>query len=510
MSTFEDGYNNFIRLSGGSAGAYSGDAYVGNVQAAIDKLEYAINHPGRIISNPSTDKGFLAERWHEGTFNIDAALKDSKVQAIAPDDNGIVDVVLTSGEKYQLKYYKTASKSATELSKTNLQRYKEYAAPYERSGQKPPMSQEEYFKHLESQSPNDPYYLGQGRLVPTEQLEEAKNLMWRKFLEESNGGRPEQAARYKETFDMLSNRLKSTDGTESIPLTNEESQKLAELAMEEGFDPAEWGLMPKNLIKMNYIMQQAVKAGLSAALISVVLNVAPEICGIIGALIERREIKKEQFKSLGFKAVSGSAEGFIRGSVAGAITVACESGMLGSALQGLNPGIIGAVTAITMETIKNACLLAFGKISKYEFADRCCQNLVVTACSVGLGIAAGAIGALLSPVGAVLGYMIGSFVGAVVGGFIYKGISNLILSLCIKNGWTFFGLVEQNYELPPEILKEIGFKVFEYEKYEPKIIKYDTYEPKTVEYDLFEPIKIKTTFLRRGVIGVRTIGYIWD
>lgn len=508
MSTFNEGYDTFIRLTGGDIGAFSGYAYVENVKAAIENLTYAINKPMRIISNPSTDKGFLAEWWHAGTFNINAALKDLSTRATAPDDNGIVDIILTSGEKYQVKYYKTgggSNGSAAQQAKTNYQRYREYADPYERKGLKPPKSQEEYLK---DKFPNDPYYLGQGRLVPTEQLREAKEYLRRRFLEESNGGRPEQVKRYEEAYKMLTDRLESTDGAESIPLTNEESRKLAELAMKEGFDPADWGLATEDLINMDYIMQQAFKAGLSAALVSVVLKVAPEICSIICTLIKAGKINKEQFKRFGFAAVSGSAEGFIRGSVAGAVAVACKAGKLGTALKEMDPSIIGAITAISMNIIKNSCLLAIGKISKHEFADKCCQDLMVTVCSIGLGAAASAAAALFSPAAAVFGYMIGSFVGSVVGSFIYKGIYSCVLSFCVESGSTFFGLVEQNYELPPDILEKTGAKVFEYEKFEPKIIYHDVFEPHKFEHERFEPIEIGVKFLRRGVVGVGVIGYI--
>ena len=506
MSEFEDGYDAFVRLCGSNKGAFLGNAYVGNVQSEIDKLEYIINHPERIIKRPSTDKGFLAEWWHEGTFNIDAALKDLSTRAIAPDDNGIVDIILTSGEKYQVKYYKTGIKSAVEQAKSNLQRYKEYAAPYERKGLKPPISQEEYLK---SKFPNDPYYLGQGRLIPTEQLKEAKDYLLRKLLEESNGGRPEQIKRYEEALKMLTDRLESADGAKSTPLTNAESLKLAELAMKEGFDPADWGLTTEKLIITEYILEQAFKAGLSAALISVVLEIAPKICGIIIAMLKDEEINAEQFKELGFAAIRGGAEGFIRGYVAGAITVACEAGKFGATLKNLDPSVIGAITAIAMNAVKNSCLIALGKINKHEFADRCCQDIVITAFSVGLGAAGTAAAtSLFSPAAAVFGYMIGSFVGSVVGCFVYSGIYSCVLSFCVESGSTFFGLVEQNYEMPKEILEKIGIEVFEYETIEPIIFHREVVEPIKFEYECSEPIKTGVTFLRRGVIGVGEVGYI--
>jgi len=99
-------------------------------------------------------------------------------------------------------------------------------------------------------------------------------------------------------------------------------------------------------------------------------------------------------------------------------------------------------------------------------------------------------------------------VGSVVGSFIYKGVYSCVISFCVERGSTFFGLVEQNYELPIEIIRSTGVKVFEYEKFEPIKFTPQTFAVKRFEYRKFEPIKISTTFLRRGVIGVGAVGYV--
>ena len=510
MSAFKDGYDSFVRLNGVKLGADAGGAYVGRIEDEIEKLVKALNKPIRKIDQASVNsvKGFVAEWWHEGTFNIDAALKGVKARASAPDDNGLVDIYLTSGEKYSVKYYKYGDRSAQQQAKTNRERYKEYCDQYrsKHNGENPTVTEEDYIKN---NFPDDPYYLGQGRLIPTDQMKDAQEWLKRQIAKESNGGRPEQVKRYQEALDKLTDRLKSSDGVESIPLTEEEAKELAKLAKESGFDPAEWGLTTENLVEFEYIMNQAFKAGLSAALVSVVLKIAPEVCGIICKLIKEGEVDVEQFKRLGFAAVSGGAEGFVRGTVAAAITTACKAGLMGEPLKKLNPSIIGAITAITMNTIHNACLLAIGKMHKHDFACKCAEDLVITVCSIGVG-AAGAVAAtaLFSPAAAILGYMIGSFVGSVAGSFAYKGIYSCVISFCVESGSTFFGLVDQNYELPKSILEEIGVEVFEYEKFEPIRFAYRSFQPKRFDYKRFEPIKIDITFLHRGVIGVGAIGYV--
>ena len=417
MSTFKEGYEGFIGGNSAYYGAYMGNAYVESVQSEIDRFVETINNSSRKNLKIDALKGFDSEYWQAGTFNINAAAKGLKVRAVAPDDNGLVDIVLTSGEKYQVKYYKNGSSSAAQQAKTNMERYKEYVAQYrsKHNGQDPPISMEEYIK---DKFPNDPYYMGQGRLIPTDQMKEAREWLQRKILEESNGGRPEQVKRYKETLEMLTDRLKSADGAESIPLTEKESRELARLAKEGGFDPEKWGLTTEKLITNKYIMEQAFKSGLTAAMISAALKIAPEICGMIYKLAKGKKVGAEEFKQLALSTLKGSAEGFVRGTVSAAITVSCEAGKLGSVFKGLNPTIIGAFTAITMNTIHNACLLSFGKISKNEFAGRCRQDVAVTASSMQFGAMGAAISsALFTPAASIFGYMIGSFVGSILGSY---------------------------------------------------------------------------------------------
>jgi len=37
---------------------------------------------------------------------------------------------------------------------------------------------------------------------------------------------------------------------------------------------------------------------------------------------------------------------------------------------------------------------------------------------------------------------------------------------CVESGCTFFGVVDQNCEIPPDVIDPMGLEVFEYEKIE--------------------------------------------
>ena len=69
-------------------------------------------------------------------------------------------------------------------------------------------------------------------------------------------------------------------------------------------------------------------------------------------------------------------------------------------------------------------------------------------------------------------------------------------------------LVKQDYQLPEEVLKEIGVSLFEYEEYIPNETSFDKYQPDFYEPIGYEPTTIDIKILRRGVIGVRQIAYV--
>ena len=108
----------------------------------------------------------------------------------------------------------------------------------------------------------------------------------------------------------------------------------------------------------------------------------------------------------------------------------------------------------------------------------------------------------------VVGFMIGSFVGSAIGSFAYTCGYNAVMSFCVDTGFTMFGIVEQDYTLPEDVLRAIGVEVFQYEKFTPRQFNRKVFTPTTFNRKQFEPNSIGIQVLRRGVIGVAQIGYI--
>ena len=502
MDVFNEGFDFFSDHAADFSGMQIGNVYVNTVNEEIKKFVKSVEHFKGTKSSVNTLKGDLAEFWHSGTFNIDAAVKGSKnrVQVIRSHDFGSVDV---NGKNFDgsfgLKYYKDGVESAKQQAKSVFETYKKYQS----NGGKE--SLEEFLKKRGYQDDsvlNDPVYSGQVRVIPSDQLAEATKWLERKIAEEEFK-RPEQVERYKETLRLLKDKISDNKGNESIPLSEEEAKKLARLAKEGNIDPEKMGLTTEELIRYEYVLKQAFKAGLTAATISIVLKTAPEIINAIKYLVENGEVDEEQFKKVGFAAIKGGAEGFVRGTVSAAITTACKSGLWGSVLKSVDPAVIGAVTILVMDTMKNAYGVATGKMTRYEMSNELVRTMFTTTCSLALGAVSQAF--IEVPV---LGYMIGSFVGSVVGSFTYSIAYKPAISFCIDTGFTMFGLVNQDYVLPEDVIKEIGIEVFDYDQFV-----YEEFVPERFQYNSFvvkkfEPVKLDMVFLRRGVIGINEIGFL--
>ena len=502
MQGFEEGYKYFQNNTGDFAAATLGEEYIEAVDLEIDKLVHDLKSFEGFKTDPSKLQGDIAEFWHAGTFDIQAVVHGSEHRAFVDRSHEFAsaDISTNFGDKYGLKYYNDGAASAKAQAKSVFERYKEYQ--YNGGTD----SIDSFLKdrgYTDDSVINDPIYTGQKRLIPRDQLEAAKEWLERKIAKESTI-RPEQVKRYKETLKMLTDRLDDGEGTASIPLSREEAQQLAELAKQGRIDPKELGLTTEELVTYEYILQQAFKSGLTAATISFVLKVAPEILNAINQLIQNGEISGEQFKRIGFAAIHGTAEGFIRGTISAGITAACKAGLWGEAAKAISPTVIGMAVVLVMDTMKNSYNVAIGKMTKRQMADDLIKETFIASVSLLSGTAMQTI----LPEIPVVGFMLGSFAGSIIGGFAYSTGYNLAISFCIDTGFTMFGLVRQDYVLPEDVIREIGVSVFKPSKYDASLFEPASFEPSRFEPTRFEKTEFRPFFLRRGVIGIREIGYV--
>ena len=514
----QDGWDYAGEMLGAAAGAQMGAGYIEDVDACIQALAEQINSKSGFATDPAQLKGFVAEDWHAGTFNLIATLRNSRNRAyvVGSTEHASVDIATNFGENYSLKYYVTGKASVVAQAKDVIQAYKQ-------SGASSKMSFDEYLsRYGYSNDMNEllkSVYNGQGRIIPSDQLKDAVDFLKREIAKESmkDGiNRSAVCAKYEETLSRLSDRIRDGKGIESIPLTKEEAEAIAALCKEGKFRPEDFGISMVSLVKPEYVLQQALKSGASAAIMTVVFELAPYVFRTIMHLIQEGEISLDDLRETGFKTLSGSAEGFLRGSVSSAITIAARSGQLGESLMNIDAGVVGAITFLVISTAKNSFLVASGKMTGKQMGVELSKQILIS----GMSLAGGTVGQLVLPELPVLGYMLGSLVGSLAASVVIFTSEHFLLAFCVRNDFTCWGLVEQNYELPPEVLQSIGYETAQLDNVQfednPDLerVELETAELETVELentkDDFRQDEdwVCFQFLRRGVVGFYKVGYV--
>lgn len=490
-SAVEQGWDFAAHLVGANFAADAGYDYVNKVVTAINQLEDNINnHPyrGQDIAH---FKGYVLEEWGSGTFNVDAVARNSvdRASVLHSNEKWSVDVALDSGRNYSAKAYSTPADTA-----------KAQAA----------------FDEVTRKAGYETQY----RLSPSDHVDAAKAEAHRQVLRNATI-RPDVSEAYAETEHMITDTVQNDEGVKSIPKTREELEAIARDAKKQEFKAENHGLTADSAIHMDYVLQQALKAGCTAAGITVAMQMAPEIYKAIDYLIKHGEINVQQVKQMGTKAISAGAEGFLRGSVSCTLMILCEKGAFGAAMKAVSPTALGVVVSIVMGTVKNSILVAAGKMSARQMGAAFVDSLVVSAgfcAGMAIGeavmtteigkVVGGIIGQAIGFELPVVGYILGSLVGCAFAAVYNIGKKKLI-SFCVDSGFTCFGLVEQDYELPEEVLNDLGIDTIKIPRTSIKRTEIKRTDISTTDINKNEYETIDMTMLKRGVIGINKIGYVF-
>lgn len=457
------------------------NARIQQINDAIDQLAKTINEHPHLNLDVEQFKGYVAEEMHAGTFNIDAIRQGSEHRAWTLQDHGYasVDVETNFGKEYSLKYSNTAKDAENMQAALN---------PDSRT----------------------PKYHGQERLIAAEQVDDAKAWAHRRGLKDI-ANRPDVSDSHMDTEDHLVGKISDGDGVESKELSIKESKQIAREAKKDGFDPEKHGYTKDPLldeVRINYV-NQAMKAGLTAASIAAITQIVPELYKAIDYLIKHGEIDLNGLKKAGKKVISASGEAFLRGSIAYGIEMAIQNGLLGEALKQANPTIVGVAVTVIFVTIKDSILVAAGKMSSKEMGMHFVDILVVSSgylVSMKIG---GAIAQALVPELPSIGFVLGSLLGCSVA-VVYNIGKKKLISFCVDTGVTCFGLVEQNYELPEEVLHEMGIETIPVPRTQIERVDVSRTQVMGTGIEQAEYETIDITVLRRGVIGVNKVGYVFS
>lgn len=480
---FIQGWNAGAGMAGAMVRNQVDLAYVQNVQAKIDEL---YNNLMNLKSNQGDAQlgGFMAEDWHAGTFNINAAVNESKSVAVAgkPDSIGdmargklaSVDVRVTTakGENidYSSKYMVNAKETAKEQARPNT----------EHSGSK---------------------YGSQKRLVASDQLKDVKGISESRASNEQTPDNWKQG--YQETADSATDTI--SDGKiESERLSKDESKELAREVKEDKLDLEKRGITTEQQIEMKNILGRSFKAGMLGSAISAALATAPDIVGMIVKLIKSGEMDVNDLKNVGSKGAKAGADGFVKGSLASFFTQLCISGKLGPDLKSINPSIVSSLVVITIETVKNSVLLAQGKITAREMGGKLIDTSITTFAFLGAMKLGGMIGQSIAPQLPVVGFLIGSLIGCGCCA-VYQIGKKCLISFCKDSGFTCFGLVEQDYSIPEEALKDMDVDLAK--------IQMTNIQRANIQYANIKGANtnsIQLKMIRRGVFSLNKVGYVYQ
>ena len=444
---FKDGWDTAVDFASSKYAAAMGSEYVSKVGDSINNMKDHINESMGSARSTAQEAGFVAEKWTADTFNIDAIARGSEYSAevVGSTELGSVDVKTSYGEKSSLKYYNSASGSASEQAVNILTKYEDYCSKCKKKS-KDPMSLDEYLdsKNIKNKDIDQLYasiYEGQTRIIPEDQYDEAiaflksKEKKFNDYAEKNKSKRGQaRSEAYVETLDNLKTRLEAPDGTASKPATYEEMQAMAELAKEGKYDPSKFGITPSQIITPKYLIKQSVNAGISAAALNSILTVGPDIFSILIQAAKDGKIDENKLKETGIDGVLSASEGFVEGSVSCAILDACKAGMLGEQFIDVSPDVVGTLTVITIDAIRYGYSLSKGEITAEDYSNLMAEEILVAVVSQTTGVL---LTTLLPMVP--FAYMAGSLAGGMIATAGFELSKEVILE--IKDGGGFEAVV---------------------------------------------------------------------
>ncbi|MCQ2077803.1 MAG: hypothetical protein MJZ20_12395 [Bacteroidaceae bacterium] len=515
INSVKDGYSYGIKNSASYFGGYitqqTSGQYIYRINDAIQQLTDAINLHGN--DNPA-NFGFMAEYWHAHTYNIFAAILQSDTYAKVEDSAasrailGGPDIVLSNGEKVGLKYYASGKESAMKQAMTIKQRFMEYQSSH------PNCTIQEYLRlhSLDSNTNiNLPLYEGQVRLIPADQLKVAREALQKRIDHDLavGGEQAKDVPALIETRDKLTTHIEGPNGEQSFKLTQEQAKQLQECARTDSFDPERYNISAAKLADRSILISNSFQAGLDAAWMSLLLKAAPQMIELIRHAAIDGYITMEDIRNLGKAAASSYATGFVRGSLSSYITTAAELGLWGdafkeAALSDEFPATVAIVVTTIMEIASYSMDLARDKITKEEYFYNVQKTLFIASAGYLCGVS---VQGLMSFAPG-LGFMLGSMIGSMIGGLLFSARESILMSLCIERGFSFFGLVNQDYTLPDDVLKKMGFDDLDYDDLDYDELDYDDLDYDELDYDDLDYDELDIIVLKRGIIGIRKIGYV--
>ena len=492
-TAFQKGHNFASHILSSSVSNTAGHVYTERVAEVEDVLSDLLNKLNKKDKNgsPSSIGGFAAEVFHEGTFNANAKASGSTNYALAGTSESLgnlnrnvegsvdVRVMSESGQTlrdYNFKYNKNAESTFNNQTALN------------RAG-------------------TDTKYHGDF-LNPSDQNDKVIDIAKSKLDDPNLTGLKRKAI--EQVAEKSSDRITDGEGHYSKPLSKKDDVEL-------GKDIKE-GKLTKKRLKNKYgaqndsitpktVMKEAIKAGATAAIISAVMQTAPEIIKAFDYLIKNKQIDLATIGKIGLKGLNAGVEGFMLGSITRILQIKIAEEVFGATISTLFSGSSGSLVLATTvsfiwTSIKNTIMYLQGKIDGRTLAN----NMVDYALISGGFLVASNFVRLVTFGLPLIGTLVGSFVGSAFA-FTYNIVKKRFISFCADTGFTCFGLVDQDYTLPESVLSDMGIDLVPISRTDVSRTKLSTTQLQGgINRTNYETVDVK--IVKRGVIGLNKIGFI--
>ena len=395
------------------------DNWSGNIVDSINAANKDVQSVADTWGNNTVESmgGFYAEAHHAGSFNINAAIKNSEDRAQwikpgGPDAKAAADIRTSWGEDYSSKYHRTPESSFMEQAKASKE------AGYTNS-----------------------QYKGQERLIPSDQVEQAQNYADRRIAKDIDN-RPDVAERLQETKDQLTGNVKNPEGIKSDSLSKSDSDQWAR-----DVKKGEVGQFSYNdsVNVMTHVKEIGQAAG-TAALISVAIQSAPTIVGGFKRALTEENYSFSEYggdvkKWTKEHGIAIGADAFVKGAIAGSLSAAIKSGNLGQ--TSLGPAPVAGIAVVSVESAKALWRWDKGELSGEQAASETFKAGLRTSAALAGKVA----GQALIPI-PIVGAVVGSFIATFV---IDKGINSIENPLSLE----MLRIIDDSFYTQRQVLSKI-------------------------------------------------------
>lgn len=352
------------------------------IQQAFSELESGLITRGlQYAGNDAASRaGFMAENWHAGTYNLDAAIKNLPTRAEVPALNkaGAADIVVDGKDQYGLKYYKNAEVGA--------------------------------------KAQANPAYKDQKLLMPEDQAADAEKVLEKMADRNIKKGRLDAAEIQNDAKDRIVDKIEDSSGAESTPLKKSEATELAKAVKKDGSIDKEAidTVMEKKALpkkKNSGILRNELKGLGIAAAIGVGVGFT---IGFVVSLAQSGVSPESLKMALASGAKSGAESGILSvagygiGRTIGQVAASAMEGLLGNLgveitsniSKMCNMGVVGALTITVFSVYQFVKLKIHGVATReaiMQVGKQALFSLSLLAVSIAAqGIGGGAAGMVVS------------------------------------------------------------------------------------------------------------------